>query len=236
MPPAFPGAESRKLGISLGGFLTARYGVEGWDCIEMPSLEGETHCVGLYEKDVCEKTDPETTLHLVLETHNYRKPGQRNFNAAGQQLTVGQFRSETRLEVVLVGEIENAEERLAAIAAEVNEPTEKELLIASALDCPGCDFAGADLKRADLTGANLAGANLGGANLHEAILRGANLDGANLDEANLNGADVRLASLVGATLRDTMMFEAAFDGSDLSDADLSRASCRQRDDGEGVAC
>lgn len=213
----------RQRAITLSGFLRARYGVDGWSCTDLAPLEDESPYLGFFEKRVCERTDETGALRLVLETHNYRKPGQRAFDAAGQQLTTGQFRSETRLEVTLIGDVEDAEARLAEIDARGTEPTEKELRIASALDCPGCDFAGVDFKRADLTNANLAGANLAGANLHEAVLRGANLAGANLDSANLNGADVRLANLTEATLRDAMMYQAAFDGADLTGANLSRS-------------
>lgn len=213
----------RERGITLGGFLRARYGVDSWSCEDLPTLEGETPYLGFFEKRICEKTDETGLLHVQLETHNYRKPGQRNFDAANQNLTLGQFRSETRLEVSLIGDIDNAEARLEEINTRERGPTERELLIGLALDCPGCDFVGADLKRANLSGANLAGADLSGANLHEATLRGANLTGANLDGANLNGADVRLANLSGATLRDAMMYEAAFDGSDLTGVNMSRA-------------
>jgi uncharacterized protein YjbI with pentapeptide repeats len=216
----------RELGVTLGGYLKARYGVDGWTCTDLPRLPGESPFVGNYEKRRCEKPADDEPYRLVLETHNYRKPGQHFFDAANQ-VTQGEFRSEARLEVTLVGEIEDRAARLAAIAERADEPTEKELLVRRALDCPGCDFAGADLKRADLTGANLAGANLEGANLHAAILRNANLSGANLRGTNLNGVDGRLANLSGADMYEVMMFAAAFDGADLSGVDLTRALAGQ---------
>ena len=215
--------EVRERGVTLGGFLRARFGSEGWSCVDLPQLEGETAYLGFFEKRACEKTDDTGMFHVALETHNYRKPGQRTFDPANQVLTQGEFRSEARLEVTLIAPVPDAETRLAEIEARADEPTERELLIAMAIDCPGCDLAGANLKRADLSGANLAGADLSGANLHEAVLRGANLAGANLDGANLNGADARLANLEGALMRDAMMYEAAFDGANFRGVNMSRA-------------
>ncbi|MCC6983299.1 MAG: pentapeptide repeat-containing protein [Bauldia sp.] len=212
----------RELGVTLGGYLRARYGVDGWTCTDLPQLPGETPFKGFFEKRRCEKVAAGAPHLVVIETHNYRKPGQ-NFLDRAQQVTQGEFRSETRLEVTLTGPVEDAEARLAAIAAEAGEPSEKDLLVARALNCPGCDLAGADLKRADLTGANLAGANLAGANLHAAILRGADLSGANLRGVNLNGADARQANFAGADMFEVMMFAAALDGADLRQVNLTRA-------------
>lgn len=211
--------ELRELGITLGGFLRARFGVSDWECSDLPRLEDESPYLGQYEKQVCEQRELDPPTRLVLETHHYRKPGQRTFDPAGR-LTVGYFRSETIFEMFLDEDIADADARLAEIAARPVIPTERELLVRRALDCPGCDLAGVDLKRANLAGANLAGADLSDANLHEANLRGADLSGAILRNANLNGADVRLADVAGADLTDAMMFRAAFDGSDLTGAEL----------------
>lgn len=213
----------RERGVTLAGFLKSRFGVDGWVCEDLPMIEGEQAYLGLYEKQRCEKTVEAEEMHLVLESHNYRKVGQFAINPGDNRPTQGYFRSETILEVTYTGEIENAEERAAAFAAAEEGPSERELLAERALDCPGCDLAGADLKRADLTGANLAGADLSGANLHEAILRNANLEGANLTDANLNGADGIRANLSGANLAGAMMHIADFDGADLSGADMTEA-------------
>ena len=211
----------RQRGVTLGGFLMARYGVDEWTCADLELVEGEQPYRGRFEKRRCEMTAEDLGQHLVLETHNYRKPGQFAVDPITNRPTQGYFRSDTILEALLIDEIDDADARLAAIAERADQPTEQEVLVATAMDCPGCDFAGADFKRADLSGANLAGADLSGANLHEAILRGADLTGANLDDANLNGADVKLADLSGATLRGAMMYLAAFDGANLTAADLS---------------
>jgi uncharacterized protein YjbI with pentapeptide repeats len=212
-------AAIRELAVTLGGFLRAR--LDGpWTCEDLPKIEGEQAFGGRYEKRRCETIDSEGHA-VMLETHHYRRAGQAGRNVFGVP-TEGQFWSETRLEVSLVGDVPDREARLAVIAqAGVLGPSERDLLIARAANCPGCDLRGADLKRADLTGANLAGADLTGANLHEAILRQANLTGAVLDESNLNGADGRLATLAGASIQRALMYEANFDGADLSQANLT---------------
>ena len=177
--------EQRAMAITLGGFLEARFETAEWTCIDLPRIEGEEPFQGRYEKQRCE-ADWNDGIALMLETHNYRRPGQLLFDPVRNQPTEGAFWSETRLEMQLAGGIVDAEARLAEIMATVDDgPTERELLVAQALDCPGCDLRGADLKRANLERANLAGADLTGANLHEANLRFADLSGAILDDANI---------------------------------------------------
>ena len=212
----------REQAVTLGGFLTARFSGP-WSCEDLPRIEGEQPYNGRYQKERCQTADAEGHS-VMVETHNYRRPGQARVNAQGLP-TEGQFWSETRLEISLVGDVPDRDARLEAIAQRGDPgPSERDLLIARAMDCPGCDLTGADLKRADLTGANLAGANLTGANLHEAVLRSADLTSAVLDEANLNGADVRLAALPGASMQRAMMYRAMFDGADLSQANLTEAA------------
>lgn len=213
--------EIRELGITLGGYLRARFGDNGFECQDIAPAEGETPYLGFFEKRECRQTT-DGGLLVAIETHNYRKPGQRTFAPDAPILTEGEFRSATRFEMFRTDPFPGAADRLAEIAARPQEPTERALLVARALDCPGCDLRDADLKRANLTGANLAGADLSGANLHEANLRGASLAGANLAGANLNGADLRLADLSEASLVDAMLYTATLDGSDLSRADLTR--------------
>jgi uncharacterized protein YjbI with pentapeptide repeats len=234
----------RERGVSLGGFLLARYGVEGWTCVDNPPAPGEEPYLGTYENRRCEKDIDDPSTHLVLETWNLRRPGERTLDPITNQATVGQFRSETRLEETLAGAVPDADARLAAIeATRAQGPTERDQLIQQAMNCPGCDLGGVDLQRADLTGANLAGANLAGANfkrsnltganlagadltganLHASILRSVDLTGAILTNANLNGADVKLSRMASANLVDAMMYAAALDGADLSNADLTGA-------------
>ncbi len=220
--PGVP-VEIRERAVTLSGFLRARYGVDSWTCRDLPQLPGEQPYLGRFEKRLCQTVDAEGHL-VVMETQHYRRPGQGALDPVNNAETAGQFWSATRLEVALVGGIANRDARLAEIAARPDPgPTAKDLLVARALNCPGCDFQGANFKRANLTGANLTGANLAGANLHEANLRNADLTGANLAGANLNGADARLARLSGASLRGAMMYQAIMDGANLAGADLTEA-------------
>ena len=213
----------RERGRALSNFLMARYG-EGWTCIDLPALPGEQPYQGSQVKRRCELDLPAEGQHIVLEAHNYRRAGQTAIDPVNNIETAGQFESTTRFELTLSAGIDDREARLAAIAARPEPPpTEKELLIARALDCPGCDFHEADFKRADLTNARLAGANLAGVNLHEANLTGADLSGAILDGANINHAILLRANLAGASVNNVMLFETRLDGADLTDASLRGA-------------
>lgn len=220
--PAVP-VEIRERAVTLGGFLTARFGVEGWSCTDLPQLSGEEPHFGRYEKRRCHQTTTDGYA-LDLLTEHFNRPGQLAINPVDNVATEGQFWSSTRFEMQLADGIPDRDARLAEIAARPDPgPTERELLAERALNCPGCDLTGADLKRANLTGANLAGANLSGANLHEAILNDANLAGAVLTGANLNGGEFRRADLSGANLSGVMMYQATFDGANLSGANLTEA-------------
>ncbi|MDA0654497.1 MAG: pentapeptide repeat-containing protein [Proteobacteria bacterium] len=209
--------EIRERGAILGNFLRSRYG-EGWNCEDLPRLDGEAEFQGSYVNTRCRKSvdDPDATVEIV--THNFRKPGQVLIDPVTRRPTTGQFESSTRFELVLrnaaVGQPREA-------PTEFPGPTDRDLLAAWAMDCPGCDLRGVNLKRADLRGANLAGADLSGANLHAAILAGANLANANLEGANLNRADLKRANLEGANIQEAMMYEARCDGANLIGADLT---------------
>ncbi len=214
--------ELREKGVVLGNFLQARYGDGAWECIDLPRREGEQPYLGLYQKQECTKVDTEAGLNIVVETHNYRRAGQAAVDPVNNMETSGQFESTTRFNVSTINPPADAAARIAAIAAAPAAGlTEKEQLVARAMNCPGCDLTGVNLKRADLRNANLAGANLTKVNLHEANLQGANLEGANLTSANLNGALMRLTNLRGATLDLAMMYTIRLDGADLTGASLT---------------
>ncbi len=214
---------TREKGVLLGGYLSNRYDDEGWQCVELPPRDGEQAYRGEFTNKECAKVDTQAGLSLNLEMRFMRKLGQQ---AIGRDRlrTEGEFESTTWFEAVLLNDIPNRQERLAALTSP--GPDEKSLRIERAQDCPGCDFRGADFKRADLSNANLAGANLSGANLHAAILAGANLEGANLTEANLNRVDAKRANFKGSILTKAMMYGARFDRADLSNAELSNALAR----------
>ena len=207
----------RENGINLSNFLRARYGV-GWVCADLPRVEGEREYQGLHEKMRCNLAVPDDGVSVMLETHNYRKPGQFAVDPRTRRATEGQFISSTLYELILL----NAQDgQPRDPPTQVPGPSEQDLLVARAMNCPGCDFQGANFKRADLRGANLAGANLARANFHAAFLGGAILTNANLEGANLNRADVKRANLDGANIQNAMMYDARFDGASLVGADLT---------------
>ncbi|MCW5698001.1 MAG: pentapeptide repeat-containing protein [Bauldia sp.] len=202
----------REQAYQLGGFIQSRYSGD-WQCEDLPPLEGETPFRGVFIKRICTLEDGDVSR--TVETHVYRRPGQRILNPDNLP-TQGYYESYTRSEEFLTGDIDDREERLAAIAE--RPPPEEDPLVVRARDCPGCDLSGAILRRADLRNANLAGANLEGASFHAANLAGANLEGANLTNANLNRALLMQANLSGATLSGVMLYQARLDGANLSNA------------------
>jgi uncharacterized protein YjbI with pentapeptide repeats len=213
----------RERGSALGNFLMARYG-EGWACTDLPPAAGEQPYLGSLIKRRCTLSVPAQDAALSLEIHQFRKAGQGAIDLGNNLPTEGQFESSTRFEMLLDGGVDNASGRLAEIAARPPAgPSEKDLLVARAMNCPGCDLTDADLKRANLANANLAGANLAGANLHEADLSGANLSGAILDGANINHAILRSANLESASLKNVMLYETRLDGANLTGAEMNGA-------------
>lgn len=215
--------EVRENASSLSGYLNARYGDDGWTCVDLPRQPGENEFRGVYLKRQCRKEAGD--LALLLETRQYRKAGQGAVDPNTRLATSGQFEISTRFEFVDARSLTDAERATAAgaLASAATAEAERNALVARARNCVGCDLSGANLKRADLSGANLAGANLTGANLHAAVLAGANLEGAELANANLNRADIKRAVLRGAKLTEAMLFEARLDAADLSGADLTSA-------------
>jgi hypothetical protein len=95
-PQASP--QDRKQAYTLTNFLKARYGSEGWNCADTPPAPGETPVGNLYINQRCSKLAGRE-VRVVLETKFLRKPGQAEFSSSGK-LTVGQFESSTRLELL----------------------------------------------------------------------------------------------------------------------------------------
>lgn len=95
-PQASP--QERKQAYTLGNFFNARYGNDGWDCSDTAPAPGETPVGSLYINRHCTKL-VKSELRVVLDTRFLRKPGQAEFNSSGK-LTVGQFESSTRLELL----------------------------------------------------------------------------------------------------------------------------------------
>jgi hypothetical protein len=95
-PQASP--QDRKQAYTLTNFFKARYGSDGWGCTDTPPAQGETPVGTLYINRRCTKL-VNGKMRAVLETRFLRKPGQAEFSGSGK-LTVGQFDSSTRLELL----------------------------------------------------------------------------------------------------------------------------------------
>ena len=89
--------QDRKQAYTLTNFFKARYGNEGWDCIDTPLAPGESPVGSLHINRRCAKL-VKGDMRAVLETRFLRKPGQAEFSGSGK-LTIGQFESATRLEL-----------------------------------------------------------------------------------------------------------------------------------------
>jgi hypothetical protein len=75
----------------------ARYGRDGWNCVDLSPAEGETAVGGILLKQRCEKRTPERDL--FLEARFLRKPGQADLDPRTGEYKAGQFESWTRLEI-----------------------------------------------------------------------------------------------------------------------------------------
>jgi hypothetical protein len=95
-PQANP--QDRKQAYTLSNFFKTRYGGDGWDCADHPPAPGENPVGILYINQRCTKL-VKGDMRAVLETRFLRKPGQAEFSGSGK-LTVGQFESSTRLELL----------------------------------------------------------------------------------------------------------------------------------------
>src|SRR5262249_15253613 len=95
-PRASP--QERKEAYTLSNFFKARHGGDGWDCTDTPPASGETPVGTLYINQRCAKLVKDG-MRAVLATRFLRKPGQAEFSPSGK-LTVGQFESSTRLELL----------------------------------------------------------------------------------------------------------------------------------------
>jgi hypothetical protein len=95
-PQASP--PERKQAYTLSNFFKARYGSEGWTCTDTPPAPGETPVGTLYINQRCTKLTKDN-LRAMLETRFLRRPGQAEFSGGGK-LTVGEFESSTRLDLL----------------------------------------------------------------------------------------------------------------------------------------
>jgi hypothetical protein len=84
----------------LRNFLTARYGREGWDCVDLAPEEGETPVFRTFIKQRCRKT-VDGTATAEVQTHYFRKKGQSELDIRSGRQTEGQFESLVRFELTL---------------------------------------------------------------------------------------------------------------------------------------
>jgi hypothetical protein len=84
----------------LRNFLTARYGRDGWDCVDLAPEEGETPVFRTFIKQRCRKPVDGTAVAEV-QTHYFRKKGQAELDIRSGRQTEGQFESLVRFELTL---------------------------------------------------------------------------------------------------------------------------------------
>jgi len=92
------GPQERKQAYTLSNFFKARYGSDGWDCHDTPPAPGETPVGTLYINQRCTKLVKDD-MRALLQTRFLRMSGQAEFSGSGK-LTVGEFESSTRLELL----------------------------------------------------------------------------------------------------------------------------------------
>lgn len=218
---------TRRGAYAMAGFVHSLYGVDGWECTDIPAAEGETPVGDDLIKQDCEKVTDDGLL-ITTQSRLLRRPGQTQIDPANGLLRVGYYESTARMEMYeadadgnpIYGGLAPGEEPFAVADRPVPSDPIEAFLGGFSIDCPGCDLAGADLARRNLAGADLSGANLSEAVLHGAVLASANLDDANLVGANLNLVDLKRASLIGADLTDALFYQGDAGAADLTNASL----------------
>jgi len=93
-------SRDREEAYLLRNFLNARYGREGWDCLELPPEDGETPVFRTFVKQRCKKTVEGGAL-ADLQTNYLRKKGQAEIDPQTGRQTEGQFESMVRFELTL---------------------------------------------------------------------------------------------------------------------------------------
>lgn len=88
----------REEAYALRNFITARFGRDGWDCIDHPPAEGETAVLRTFIKQDCRKTIDGVGV-ATLQTRYLRKKGQSQYDPRTDRETDGQFESHVRFEL-----------------------------------------------------------------------------------------------------------------------------------------
>ena len=97
--PRDPSRE-REEAYLLRNFLTARYGRDGWDCVDLPPEEGETPIGRTFIKQRCRKM-VDGPASAQLETRYFRKRGQSQYDPQSGRQTEGQFESLVHFDLTL---------------------------------------------------------------------------------------------------------------------------------------
>lgn len=90
----------RRVAVTLARNLKGRYGSWKQTCDDLPPRAGENPVGNQFIHEICTAESPDGTERMRLESSFLRKKGQDAFNTDTQQLNVGYFQSQTRLEVV----------------------------------------------------------------------------------------------------------------------------------------
>ena len=88
----------REEAYALRNFITARFGRDGWDCIDHSPAEGETAVLRTFIKQDCRKTIDGVGV-ATLQTRYLRKKGQSQYDPRTDRETDGQFESHVRFEL-----------------------------------------------------------------------------------------------------------------------------------------
>ena len=91
-------SRDREEGYLLRNFLNARYGREGWDCVDLPPEDGETPVFRTFIKQRCKKTIEGGAI-AEMQTTYLRKKGQAEIDPQSGRQTEGQFESMLRFEL-----------------------------------------------------------------------------------------------------------------------------------------
>jgi hypothetical protein len=84
----------------LRNFLSARYGRDGWDCVDQPPEDGETPVFRTFIKQHCKKAIDGGAV-AEMQTNFFRKKGQTEIDVRTGRTTEGQFESLVRFELTL---------------------------------------------------------------------------------------------------------------------------------------
>lgn len=91
------GLEARTAAYMLAPQMKGRYGLEAWQCTDLPRAEGETPMADIYVKEQCTKLHEEG--RLFIEAHFYKQRGQQTIDPHTRRVRVGEFESRARLEI-----------------------------------------------------------------------------------------------------------------------------------------